>query len=298
MRNEGDKHHYLPVFYLKSWAGTDGRLCEFSRPYTLKPGQLLPARVPVKPRRTHPDGTGYVRGLNTFRALPPALADFLENRFLKRADDLASRALTHFLNDDVTLNMNTKSGWARFILTLLHRTPESIERLTNQIVEAYPLYMENLRSAVNTEDVRAIEAFRLELSEERLERLKLKLLQMNMDSKFLGDALLRMEWVVIHFDKTHHMLLTSDRPIVMTNGLAHADSHIVMPISPRRIFVAATNQETIRRLHDMAEAGGMAQRLNNRIARQARRYVYGVDDCALQFIEPRLGEKARWSPFE
>jgi hypothetical protein len=75
-----------------------------------------------------------------------------------------------------------------------------------------------------------------------------------------------MQWAVIHFDETHHMLLTSDRPIVMTNGLAHATSHIVMPISPRRIFVAANNRETVKDLHDMAEAGGMAQRLNNRMA--------------------------------
>ena len=44
MKNEGDKHHYLPVFYLKSWTGADGRLCEFSRPYTLKPGQVMPAK--------------------------------------------------------------------------------------------------------------------------------------------------------------------------------------------------------------------------------------------------------------
>jgi hypothetical protein len=173
-----------------------------------------------------------------------------------------------------------------------------MERLTNQIVNYYPSYMEELRRAVDTGDADAIEEFRAELSEERLERLKLQLLQMNMDSEFLGTALNRMQWAVIHFDETHHMLLTSDRPIVVTNGLAHADSHIVMPISPRRIFIAANNQETVKNLHDMAKAGGIAQRLNNRMARQARRYVYGVDDSALQFIEPRLGQKAQWSPLE
>jgi hypothetical protein len=27
----GQKNHYLPVSYLKQWAGPDGRLCEFSR---------------------------------------------------------------------------------------------------------------------------------------------------------------------------------------------------------------------------------------------------------------------------
>jgi hypothetical protein len=258
----------------------------------------MPVKVPVKPRRTHPDGTGYVRGLNTFRTLPTALADFLENRFLKRADDFASQALLRFLNDDVNLDAEIKSGWSRFILTLLHRTPEAMERLTNQIVDNYPRYMEELRHAVNIGDTDVIEASRAELSEERLERLKLQLLQMNMDSEYLGTAHNRMQWAVIHFDETHHMLLTSDRPIVMTNGLAHADSHIVMPISPRRIFIAANNQETVKNLHDMAKAGGIAQRLNNRMARQARRYVYGVDDSALQFIDARLGQKARWSPLE
>jgi Protein of unknown function (DUF4238) len=298
MKKEGDKHHYLPVFYLKSWTGADGRLCEFSRPYTLKPGQVMPAKVPVKPRSTHPDGTGYVRGLNTFRTLPTALADFLENRFLKRADDFASQALVRFLEDDMNLDVEIRSGWSRFILTLLHRTPEAMERVTNQIVEYYPRYMEGLRRAVNTGDADVIEAFRAELTEERLERLKLQLMQMNMDSEFLGTALNRMQWAVIHFDETHHMLLTSDRPIVMTNGLTHADSHIVIPISPRRIFIAVNNQETAKKLHDMAGAGGMAQILNNRMARQARRYAYGVDDSALQFIEQRLGQKARWSPFE
>jgi uncharacterized protein DUF4238 len=39
---EGEKHHYIPVFYLKQWAGADGRLCQYSRPYNR-----------VKPKRVH-----------------------------------------------------------------------------------------------------------------------------------------------------------------------------------------------------------------------------------------------------
>ena len=54
-----EKHHYLPVFYLKEWAGPDGRICEYSRPYDV-----------VKPKRVHPGGTGYVRGLYAIEGLP------------------------------------------------------------------------------------------------------------------------------------------------------------------------------------------------------------------------------------
>ena len=50
----GDKHHYIPKFYLKQWAGPDGRLCEFAQRYK-----------GVEARPTYPDGTGYVRGLYT-----------------------------------------------------------------------------------------------------------------------------------------------------------------------------------------------------------------------------------------
>jgi hypothetical protein len=86
--HSGQKHHYIPVFYLKQWAGSDGRLCEFSRPYDS-----------VKPRMVHPDGTAYRRGLNTFSRLPSELADFLEGRFFKEVDNQAARVLLMLLRD-------------------------------------------------------------------------------------------------------------------------------------------------------------------------------------------------------
>jgi hypothetical protein len=82
MSDGGQNHHYIPVFYLKQWSGTDGRLCEFSRPYKA-----------IKPRMTHPDGAGYIRGLYTFSGLAPAMVDFLEEQFFRGADDRASGAL-------------------------------------------------------------------------------------------------------------------------------------------------------------------------------------------------------------
>jgi hypothetical protein len=66
------KHHYIPVFYLKQWMGGDDRVCEFSKPHDR-----------VKPRRTHPDGTGYVRGLNTIAGLPPHEARGSKTSFSK-----------------------------------------------------------------------------------------------------------------------------------------------------------------------------------------------------------------------
>src|SRR5437764_7727637 len=84
----GDKHHYIPKFYLKQWVGADGRLCEFSRPYKASPENMPHWRsIPLRPRLTHVDGTGYQRGLYTFSELAPNIANYLEKRFLQRADD-------------------------------------------------------------------------------------------------------------------------------------------------------------------------------------------------------------------
>lgn len=112
------KHHYLPVFYLKQWARDRGQLCEFSKPYDR-----------VKPKRTYPDGTGYVRGLNTVEGLPPAEMRFLEEVFFQIADDGAAQVLRTFLQPSPwTLTAKERSAWSRFIMSLMVRNPELLEK--------------------------------------------------------------------------------------------------------------------------------------------------------------------------
>jgi hypothetical protein len=40
------KNHFVPCFYSSLWAGEDGKLCEYSRPYErVKPRRKCPAEV-------------------------------------------------------------------------------------------------------------------------------------------------------------------------------------------------------------------------------------------------------------
>jgi hypothetical protein len=59
--NPPRKHHYVPVFYLKQWAGGDGRLCQYRRVYDGK----------VAVNRKHPDATGYKVDLYKIDELSP-----------------------------------------------------------------------------------------------------------------------------------------------------------------------------------------------------------------------------------
>jgi hypothetical protein len=53
-------HHFIPVFFLKKWAGVNGKVVE----YSIKYGKLI--AKPVGPR-----STGYEFDLYAFNELPP-----------------------------------------------------------------------------------------------------------------------------------------------------------------------------------------------------------------------------------
>jgi hypothetical protein len=121
------RHHYIPIFYLKQWSGEDGRICEFSKPHDL-----------VKPRKVHPSGTAYMDGLNTIHGLPREEEQYLENVFYKAADDDAARALRILLAPPPrTMTVKERSGWSRFIISLMLRNPEAVEKHTKVAVELF-----------------------------------------------------------------------------------------------------------------------------------------------------------------
>ena len=113
---EGEKHHYIPAFYLKQWAGADGRLCQYSRPY-----------VQVKPKRVHPDGTGYVRGLYAIDDTDPAIVNAVEAMFLKPSDGLAHEALLNLLREKPFPKPQMRTSWSRFVLSLMIRTQRRLQ---------------------------------------------------------------------------------------------------------------------------------------------------------------------------
>ncbi len=284
---DGDKHHYIPKFYLKQWTGDDGKLCEFSIPFNT-----------VRPRRTVPDSTGYQRGLYTFRELPPQAAHFLEGQFLLHADDGAFNALSYLLRDDLTLSPKMKDAWTRFLMTLFHRTPEGVARLKQEnetrlpveIEEFRPQY-ENLRQANSP----TFEEFRSQLTEADYQAILLKTLHKLMDSQLVGRLLNSMLWGTIQVESARFPMLTSDRPIIMSNGLRQPGAHLIIPISPCRAFALTDTQETAHRLQ---ATGSFVERVNDLVVRQARRFVYGTDDRQLRFVANRLGQKIKWSPIE
>jgi hypothetical protein len=276
MSKEG-KHHYIPVFYLKQWTGADGRLCEFSRPYDR-----------VKPRRVHPDGTGYVHGLYSIPGLSPDLAQIVETNFMKVTDNWAARALRILLAASSSqLSVDERSGWSRFITSLVLRNPESVDRhkVAGQAVVDRALRISE-------------EAATPQQDESRAGRASAILLQSVIDSPRIGSYMNGMRWVVLHIPSPKFLLLTSDRPVIMTNGLAYENSQILLPISPHHVFVATNNAKTENYIRDIMRRQQLIQQINDRVARQSRKFVYGFSDAQLSFVSARLGMKYTADPLE
>ena len=113
-------HHYVPVFYLKRWVGKDGKLCVYARP-----------RDRVKTYRMHPDTTGYKEDLYAISGADDETAKHLEGCFRNLADSGAARALDMFETGRMALmDGRQRSAWSRFMMRLLHGTPEAVDRFS------------------------------------------------------------------------------------------------------------------------------------------------------------------------
>lgn len=282
--NQTKKNHYVPCFYTQQWTSEDGRLCQFSRPHRA-----------VVPKRVHPDATGYSRDLYTEQALPAEFRAHLEDVFLKKVDQRACDALGLLLEkrlDD--LSVEQKTAWVRFMMSMLQRSPGKISSLRKQWDEQYMTAGQNLEEIYlrerKVDDPPTLAEYLSQTPADVIARGRVNLLQTVMDLPNVGAHILNMHWAVFEFQSEKFTLLTSDRPIVMTNGLKAQSAHIGLPISPTQLFLCANSPDTFRAL-ERENANDVLPRVNQIVASQTEQLVYGTSDKALRFVEKYLPKK-------
>lgn len=286
-----ENNHYIPIFYQRRWAiRADGRVCVYSRPYKA-------AHV----QRKHPKGVGYQRDLYTVTNADAAVATYLESHFFKVTDDLAARALAVIeAGPWKPMDTTIRSGWTRFIMSLLHRNPEQIGRFL-QIVSQYvailkPQYEQLYHNKKDANRPPTFDEFWQNVLPDIVGHMWVNLIQTTIDSQFVGDHFNGLAWRVLNFQSSY-TFLTGDRPIIMTNGMDKRDSHLAIPIGPRKLFIAAHTTDWADTLvRDNADK--LITFVNDKIVRQARRFCIGVDDTHLLFFAKRFGEMLPSSPVE
>ena len=124
------------------------------------------------------------------------------------------------------------------------------------------------------------------------------LLQKVIDNPDLGNRINNMRWKVLKAQSSKFTLLTSDRPVLITNGLAYEHSQLILPISPFHVFFATNTADMERYIEHVFAKGQMIQQVNERVALQARKYVYGLSDQQFNFVAVRLGKKYTATPLD
>jgi hypothetical protein len=76
------------------------------------------------------------------------------------------------------------------------------------------------------------------------------------------------------------------------------NGQLIIPISPRHVFVATNNPETENYIRGVWRNRQLIQQVNERVALQSRKYVYGYSDAQLSFVSSRLGSAWTADPLE
>ena len=274
------RHHFLPEFYLKRWAQQDGRLVEYKKPYANT----------VKPRRTHPKGTGFIFRLYAVEGLPDDVAHEMESEFLSPVDSRAAQALIA-MQADKEFSTAQRLAWASFVATLLSRMPEDIDlvkkiirELAQTILPGFQPIFERLRPENETRTFQQMTDELVGRSNQRAINFARRI--MSNDRLIRGIA--AMEWSILTFQSAKFEFLTSDRPVIYTNVLGNDQSHIVLPVGPRRLFIAAKDRKLIDRIRGAGE-DALVIATNTHVVGAANKYVYGSNDSQLRFIQNRMG---------
>ena len=278
------KHHYIPQFYLRPWVNADGKLEEYGR---------VPPSNQIRSRRRGTLSTGYVPNLYTLPGTTNATRQNVERLFFGTVDTDAALARRKLLAGD-TLSEIDRYRWARFILSLILRNPEEVNKLkarVNQIYDQPDSEIQEQYTQVRASHFPATveEAFRQQFPEAPDRTAILINAQLIQDQKVMR-TVAEMMWSVIRTEGASRRLLTSDRRVVMTNGLMRPDGHICLPIGPRHLFVACTIESMMERFHRLPKSK-LVRECNAQLIGQARLHVYGWDKSELATV--RRGMSSR-----
>jgi Protein of unknown function (DUF4238) len=205
-------------------------------------------------------------------------------------DNFAAKALD-LIEDDVERIRNDaeqRSAWSFFLITLMTRMPEDLAALTLILEDDWnrglPQFREEYAANRKPDDPETIEEFIEKRDPEHLGRWVMNVAPELMYHEGMGQSLNGMRWSVVATSEEARPFLSSDRPLVMAKTFSEPDCYVTLPIGPHRLFVATTTEETERAFQDRPTEE-LVDEVNAQVVKQAVKYVYGIDDSELAFVD-------------
>lgn len=285
--NDPIRHHYSPQFYLRQWAGADGRLFRYHRPHSA-----------TVVSRLSPEYTGFEDHLYTVEVGDDP--QIIEKEFFSKVDNYAAPILEALrklgpglvILDNGHIGNDQRSDWTRFMYSLCLRGPHSLAEintvLQGTVRDHFEQNHEANRATKQPSDPETIyEHVQRYVPSWWPDAHKFLLTQM-IDQEQIGHVMVNMNWAVLDLSDAPHSLLTSDRPYIPSHeGLLSPDCLLSMPLSPTRLFVAANDMRKLEILARQSKKDTV-RNANNHLVRMAVENVYGNSADQRAFVEKRL----------
>ncbi len=185
-----------------------------------------------------------------------------------------------------------RSGWSRFLMGMLLRHPEDVAELAKLVDDDWTNLTQNMQDRYSRDRTpempeTAEEWWEQNRSEFR-EKARLKWHRGLIDHKGIGRRLNAMRWSVLDMGTSKHLLLTSDRPVVIDGNLGDPSVSVIVPISPTRLFIAVRDEDTFAKIRRESSTQLVA-RVNRQVVANARTFVYGSDARYAEFVRKHFG---------
>lgn len=277
------RHHYLPEFYQRRWRNNDDLITVYRR-----------NRSGLEIKHKPPSAIGYGKELYSVRSeQDPKRRQALERVFMSAVDNWAAEALNEMEVTGVPpVTPNLRNGWARFIMRLINSSPRRVDYFRAELEQHEKMILREIEETYDEKrslsDPLTYDEFLRKLDHKSVDRSLAHLIQGLVDSPLIGSALVRMKWALLTLPLDTFDLLASDMPVMRSNGFGDKGGFAMMPIGPRKIFLAAHRSDVIRSFAAQ-KPKALVQALNNAIAIQAEHFVIATNEAQTLFIDRRLG---------
>jgi hypothetical protein len=208
-------------------------------------------------------------------------------------DTTAARARDMLLRDEIPEGAE-RHAWARFIMSLMLRGPEEIkvfkERFIRDWYKPNPDLQSRYDAAKEPDWPPTLEEYFAQVDPTVAERTAIIILTNLVEHENVTRTLMAAPWWVLDTGHLTRRLMTSDHPVVMTNGLGRADAHFALPISPTKLFVGFVTELARGGIMRMP-VGKVVRLVNDAVIGQGRKWVYGVDHSQLSEVRRRFGKR-------
>ena len=255
-------HHYLPEFYLRRWTRA-GKLYRYVRP-------IESARIHQK--KVSPAATGYEPHLYSYTTGDSDRERTrLEHGYFQLIDDRAAKALVKLENMEPGSAID-HVGLVQFVISLLHRSPRRMDYLRKELTKRMLDVTEFDPSRTRDQN----------MIRDHVNDLLVDLISSDtVLPELVGMKVFR---VPVH---SMRRLVTSDMPIMLSQGTRNRGAFIMLPYAPDRLIIFA-REENVALAFSTQEHDVLVNGLNDAIIRQAQQVIIAADDVERTFIEERF----------